>query len=95
MSKTRQRTHSEIEHLRGEIKKLKSQVRYWKRKAKNLEKKEHFFDNLVEEVYEAPEERGEDCNNCGKGTLNILDLRFVKYLVCDLCEYKEKIKKKS
>lgn len=95
MSKTRQRTHSEMEHLRGEVKKLKSQLRYWKRKAKALQKKEHFFDSLVDEMHPLDDESQETCTHCGKGTLSILDLTYVQYKVCDICEYKEKIKTKK
>ena len=43
MSKTRQKTHNESEHFKGEIKKLKSENKHLRQRIKELERWEHTY----------------------------------------------------
>lgn len=91
MAKTKQKTHSKTEHLEGQIKTLKSENRQLRKRLKELERKSHFYEDIiVEEVEDI--KSVETCNKCGKGTASVLDLKYVKLLICDLCEHKEKIR---
>lgn len=85
MSKTRNKTHSEVEHLKGEVKSLKAQNRYLKRRLKQFEK--YSKDDYIEvEKLEV-----NLCQVCGKGEMSLLDLKYVKYRTCGVCEYKERV----
>ena len=40
---------------------------------------------------EPPKEQEPDCVHCGKGMYRMVDLYRVRFKVCDICGYKEKI----
>lgn len=90
MSKTKNKSRTEIEHLRGEIKRLKSQVRSLTRRNKELERKSHYYQDVVDEVVEDAT-IVDACTTCGKGKIKLLDLKHIVYKVCDICGEKEKI----
>lgn len=90
MSKTKNKNHSELEHLRGQNKQLKSENRQLKRQLKNLENRAHFYEEVIEDVTE--DLNIDTCFECGKGNLQVLDLKHVKFIHCDLCGYKERQK---
>lgn len=79
-----------MDHLRGQIKKLKSQNRQLKRRNRELEKKAHFYEDIIDEVSEDVEMNF--CPSCEKGTLSILDFKYVKFETCNNCDYKIKYK---
>lgn len=89
MSKTKQRNHSELDHLRGRVKKLESQNRQLRRRLKSLDKREHLYEDLLEAVSEdiviEPK-----CPQC-KGKIEYKDFTHVKYEVCVDCDYKKKL----
>lgn len=91
MSKSKNKSGSELEHLRGENKKLQSENRRLRKEINRLSRRSHFYENIVDEVIE-DSKITETCSQCGKGTLILHDFKFVKLLTCDLCEYKEKVK---
>lgn len=80
MSKTKNKTHNELEHLRGVVKRLKAQVKYYKRRA-------HIKDEPVFDKEPEP-----DCPACGKGHLRKIDLLHVLFNICDLCGHRERVK---
>ena len=94
MSKTRQKTHNELEHLRGEIKKLQTENKALRRRNRQLEKKSHFYDdnkdNDIDDLYQEVEMNR--CPNCKKGTLSTLNLKHLIITSCDSCDYKLKVK---
>lgn len=76
MSKNRNKNRSEIEHLRGIIRQLKAELKYHKRRSHIKDEPEL-------------EERQPDCENCGKGFMEDLDLKFVLMKVCKICGHKK------
>ena len=56
-------------------------------------KKEHLFERIVDTAVE--KSNGdidmEPCLHCGKGELYVIDLKYVKYQVCSLCDRKDKL----
>lgn len=96
MSKTRNKTRSEGEHLNGIIRQLKSENRNLRKRIKELEKWERNYENkiLEEDEPELVLEKVEKCSQCKSGNLKYQDFKFVRYLVCDNveCKYKEKVK---
>lgn len=92
MSKSKKKTHSEIEHLRGQVKKLKSENKQLKRRLKNFEKRPVVdLEDLVHDV-EIIEEMNQ-CPSCEKGILEIHDFVHVKLEKCNQCEYSKKLGK--
>lgn len=101
MSKTRNKSGSEVEHLRGEIRRLKSQVRYYKKRCNELSRRQNFFQNIdpdidAEEEYEEKNDI-ERCPSlsCGKGTIYEVDLGRIVVAKCDVCDWKETRKVKN
>jgi len=94
---TRKRTHSELEHLRGEVRRLKAENRSLTRKLKQLEKQEHMFeesdytgqDDTVEET-SVDDTRVEFCPDCRRGALQTLDLGKFIYKTCPVCQWRNK-----
>lgn len=90
MSKTKQRNHSELDHLRGRVKKLESQNRQLRKRLKSLDKREHLYEDLLDAVAEDiivdPK-----CPKCKTGKLEYKDFTHVKFEVCVDCDYKKKL----
>jgi hypothetical protein len=88
LGKTRNKNRSELEFLKGEVRRLKRHI-------KQLEKSQHMYEDIIlnereVEVAEVPIIRR--CESCGKGKLkefNLLDRIFIE---CDTCDYRERIK---
>jgi len=93
MSKTKNKNHSELEYLRGQIKSLKSKVRSLTRRNKELEKHAHFYEDVIDEVTEDIEFVA-NCPVCKKGVLQQLDLHHVFITKCDSCDYRKTRKSK-
>jgi len=94
MGKTRRKNHSEIEHLRGENKKLKSQIRRLERHIKELQRKSHFFEEVVEETVDDVTII-DTCQNCGKGILSQIEIAHLTFVICDICNFREKVNGKE
>lgn len=91
MSKTRNKSGSEVEHLRGEVRFYKSVVKSLKQRLRQYEKKDHFYDEIQYTPPQEPEPIPEGtCPDCGKGELIETDLKFLIVASCELCGYKEK-----
>lgn len=90
MGKTRNKNRSEVEFLRGELKKLRAENIRLRRDNKHHERRTHFYENVINDVVEEIKPHT-GCEACGKGTLIEMDFKYVKYLICDLCETKKKI----
>jgi len=86
---------SEVQYLKKQVQNLKSENRNLKKRLRQLEKQEHNYEELLNEVIENSKDQNENdfvyCNECKKGILSILDLKYIKYTVCDKCDYKEKV----
>ena len=98
MAKTREKTHSEVEHLRGVIREQKSIIRNLKKRVTQLTKREHYYDNLtdgseVDDETDVISDDGGNCPSCGKTDLEIVDLYHLTLKKCPFCGYDEKEKK--
>ena len=87
MSKTRNKSSSELEHLRGQVKKLRSENRLLKRRNKELERRSHYYEEIVDDVADEIIEKPDSCPECGKGDLIVKDLYHLVLTTCSLCEY--------
>lgn len=100
MSKTKRKTRSEQEHLRGYIKELEKTVRSLQQQLRQYEKYEQNSNSQDEEFYLDSEDTKKefkmksDCFDCGKGkmveTIN-LGTRGI-YGACDHCGFKGRMK---
>lgn len=93
MSKTQRKSRSELEHLKGEVKRLKSVNRQLRKKLKEFQNRAHFYENVVDTVIEENDADVaiETCNHCGKGEFFVVDLKFVKYKICNVCDHRKKV----
>lgn len=93
MSKTPRKNRSELEYLRGQVKSLKSINRQLKKKLKEYERREHFHNNVIDTAIEVSggDVDMEPCTKCGKGVLQVVDLKYVKYAVCTVCDDRSKV----
>lgn len=85
MSKSRSKSRSEVEFLRGEVRRLKSELKYYK-------KRQHFFEDQREYVIE--EEINNRCEVCKKGKLIEHDFVHATLIKCTNCDYEKKKSKK-
>lgn len=85
MSKTKQRTHSKREHLDGLVKQLKSENRQLRRRLKELERKSHFYEEVVDEGVEDVQIK-HTCFHCGKGELQEFDFGVRVVVKCNNSE---------
>lgn len=94
MAKTKNKTHNEAEHLNGIIKKQKSEIRNLKKRVKELERHQHLYEDKIldEEEPELVLDKVEKCGVCGKGHLQFQDFKYVKYMICNTCDFREKVK---
>jgi len=89
----RQKNKSEIEFLKGEVKRLTAVNKRLRRENKDLRKRDHLNEALINGALEATDGDIDIdiCDKCGKGNTTVLDLKHVKYLICDLCNRRERI----
>lgn len=85
MSKTYKKSGSELEWLRGEVKRLKKLVR-------QLQKSAHVYNNIKDLVEDPPDQEDDEkliCNECGKGEIKILDLGNKQVITCTICDHRK------
>jgi hypothetical protein len=88
------------EYYLGIIRKLKSENRNLKKRLKQLEKREHFYEDNEEDdddiielpVGEENEVYTKRCNECGKGMLKTFEIVGRVFETCETCGYRKKIK---
>jgi ribosomal protein L44E len=90
VSKTKNKERSESEYLRGQIRKLESENRQLKRRVKALDRRAHFYEDLVEDATEDINIK-DRCPSCKEGTTSIVDLKYVRFETCDSCDYRKKL----
>lgn len=95
MSKTKNKESSEVEHLRGQVRKLEATNRRLRKRNRQLDKKSHFHEDVIDDVAEDIASKGETCPECGKGQITTVDLKYLLIDSCDTCEYRKKYKPKG
>lgn len=89
VAKSKNKNRSEVEYLRGRLRKLESQVKYYKQR-------EHFFEAPAEEIIEEVEDISVNrCPNCKRGVVTNYDFAFAILSKCESCGYEKREKKKS
>lgn len=87
MSKSKNKNRNEVEYLRGKIRKLESQLKYYRQR-------EHFFDAPVEEIVdEVHKVDADQCPSCRKGVVVAYDFIYATLYKCSNCEFEKRIKK--
>lgn len=88
MSKTYKKSGSELEHLRGEIRRLKRII-------KQLQKSAHVYNNIKDLVEDPPDQDDHVekviCDECGKGEIKVLDLGNKQVITCTICDHRKVI----
>ncbi len=104
MSKTRQKSHNELEHLRGIIKELSKENRSLKKQLKQYEKYEHLNPNELgqddKDVVRDSEDTFIDLkklircqsDSCGKGVYKEYELLGKVYGTCNICGDRKRLK---
>jgi len=85
MSKSKNKNKTEVEHLRGIIRQLKAQLKYY-RKREHLNEKDTEEDETIE--------INANCPECGKGVLEEVDLHLIKLIRCPVCKYEKRERNK-
>ena len=89
-----------MDHLRAQVKKLKSENRHLKKLLKHSEKWKNLKEDIhVEEVdgdSGVVVEKVDECPKCSIGKLRFFDFPHLKLFACDNkeCDYRERSKKK-
>ena len=97
MAKTKQKTGTEVEHLRGVVREYEKEIRSLRKQLRQLEKYEQngqdsdtatdTEDTYVEKKFSIP------CESCGKGRMiETLEIRGKLYGSCGICEHKGRIR---
>lgn len=87
MSKSRNKNKSEVEFLRGKVRRLEAQLKYFKQR-------EHFFEAPIEEIEEVQDIRANQCPFCKKGIIIEYDFHRAVLRKCSECDFQERKKKK-
>lgn len=88
VGKSKNKNRSEVEYLRGRIRKLESQLKFYKQR-------EHFFEAPTEEINEEVEDiKADQCPNCKRGVVTHYDFRFAILSKCSNCDFEQRTKKK-
>lgn len=89
MGKSRGRGKSEVENLRGEIRQLKKQVKYFKRRS-------HIENAILDDVIDDSDlqiTNTVQCQECGKGLIIDYDFVYATLRKCNHCDFEEKKRK--
>lgn len=98
MGKVKNKSHSEVEHLRGLVKELKKENAQLRRQLKDASKYQHQYEDVIEnDILEETEEEVVEkvawCPSCTKGKLNlVLNLDTRQIFECDQCDFRKSIK---
>ncbi len=88
------RSKSEVEHLRGRIRELEKINRQLKKELRQYTKREGLYDIAREEIenwLEEPVPKPKTCQECGKGTLSTFEIAGRVFEQCNICDYRKKI----
>ncbi len=88
MGRSRNRGRSEVENLKGRIRKLESELKYFK-------KREHFFDNHSGDIEEPQDIKLNQCKVCRHGIVVEYDFHHGVLKKCETCEHQEFKKRKN
>lgn len=88
MSKSRNKSRSEVEALRGEVRQLKKELKFLRRRS-------HIENSIIDDVIEDSDLEvvdSEPCPSCGKGVLIVYDFIYALLKKCS-CGFEIKKRK--
>lgn len=97
MAKTKNKTHSELEAMRGYVRELEKEIRSLRQQVRQYEKYERVsqdveVSNDTEDTYVKPK-LTKPCQECGKGhIIETLEIMGKIYGTCNVCEFKTRMK---
>lgn len=89
MGKSRNKNHSEVQFLRGRIKELEKELKYFRRQAREHEE---IIDDVISDT-EFELIGVNRCQKCRKGVVQVFDFIFAELHKCTTCDYEKKQKK--
>lgn len=90
MSRTKDRGNSEVEHLRGEIRRLKKQLRQFEKVYSNRSPVDkNIKESIIPEEYDDRPLCLSDA--CGKGRYNLFEILGRVFGTCDVCGERRKL----
>jgi cell division FtsZ-interacting protein ZapD len=98
LGKVKNKSHSELEHLRGLVKELKKENGQLRRQLKDAGKYQHQYEDVVEnslldEVKEEVIPKVANCNSCYKGKLQVVFSMEDRIIYeCDQCDFRKSVK---
>ena len=97
MGKVKNKNRDESEYLKGQIRDLRKKCRSLERENRDLKKRAHFYDELVDEFMETEEiqpveNHRRKCKSCGAHDILERDFYRTKILECKKCGHQERIK---
>lgn len=87
MGKSRNKSSSEVRHLRGQIRKLEAELKYYKRRS-------HLNDPVEEIIDEVEDIDVSRCPKCKTGVLSVFDFKFATVSKCSDCDFEKRQGKK-
>lgn len=90
MAKSKNKNRSEVEYLRGRVRQLEAELKYYRRR-------DHLMEAPLEEIidqHEIEEINASQCPRCKRGILTEFDFKFAILKKCGNCEYEERQGKK-
>lgn len=88
MGKSRNSGSREVEYLRGEVKKLQKRLKAAQKYNRVIEDK---LDDDSEPVIKELPKKKDTCPTCDDGSLSMLDLGVAQYVVCNSCNFRQKV----
>jgi predicted nucleic acid-binding Zn ribbon protein len=98
LGKVKNKSHSELEHLRGLVKELKKENGQLRRQLKDAGKYQHQYEDVVEnnilkDIEPEVVHKIANCPECHKGSLDLkLTIMDKDYYECDVCSFRKSIK---
>ena len=99
MGKVKNKSHSELEHLRGLVKELKKENGQLRRQLKEAGKYQHQYEDVLEnslldEVKDEVIPKVADCPKCFDGSLSLtIELNDKDIFSCSSCDFRKVVKK--
>jgi len=99
LGKVKNKSHSELEHLRGLVKELKKENGQLRRQLKEAGKYQHQYEDVLEnslldEVKEEVIPKVANCPKCFEGALNLsIELNDKDIFSCNSCDFRKVVKK--
>lgn len=94
----KKKSGSELEHLRGIVRQMKSELRHMKKEVARKTKREHLYEERIVEEYEQEIRddnvyiKKEECPECGNA-IDTIDLGTRIIITCTDCKYRTSRKK--